>query len=108
MSKINTEHRTALPRLLWFSLYLLAFPWCVSHFTAVPKYRTKGNLRIKGLFPGDFLLYVSKYPDESCIKALQYDLQSLSYALSAPLFLSFGNHDVPLCKDNMLEEKNGI
>ena len=57
------------------------------------------------LIPGDLLFYLTKYPDMKYIEALKSDFEMLSYEMEAPLFFSYGNHDVPLSKQDLEEQK---
>jgi len=51
------------------------------------------------LIPGDLLLYVKTYLDKEYFKCLKNDLINLSQSLSVPICISYGNHDLPLIKD---------
>lgn len=57
------------------------------------------------LVPGDLLFYLSKYPDKRYFEALKRDFNYLVSSLSAPVFISYGNHDVLLSKENLAKEK---
>lgn len=57
------------------------------------------------LIPGDLLFYLSNFPDERYLNALKEDLQNLVYSLSAPAFISYGNHDFPLCQESIKEKE---
>lgn len=52
------------------------------------------------LVPGDLLFWLSNYQGKDFVEALKRDLENLSYSLSAPICISYGNHDLPF-NDNM-------
>jgi len=55
------------------------------------------------LIPGDLLFWLKKYQDTEYLKALSRDLKDLSYNLRVPIFISYGNHDLPF-KSNSFDE----
>ena len=57
------------------------------------------------LIPGDLLFWLSNYQDKNFVKALKRDLEFLSYSLSAPICISYGNHDLPFNESILSDEE---
>ena len=57
------------------------------------------------LIPGDLLFWLSNYQDKNFVKALQRDLEYLAYCLSAPICISYGNHDLPFNEATLTDEE---
>lgn len=56
------------------------------------------------LIPGDLLFWIIKYQNKEYLKNLNQFLNALSYNLSTPIFISYGNHDLPF-KTSLKEEE---
>lgn len=57
------------------------------------------------LIPGDLLFWLSKYQEKDFVKALKRDLEDLAYSLSAPICISYGNHDLPFNEKTLSDEE---
>ncbi|MDE6141811.1 MAG: metallophosphoesterase, partial [Bacilli bacterium] len=57
------------------------------------------------LIPGDLLFWLSNYQEKDFVKALKRDLEKLSYSLSAPICISYGNHDLPFNESTLTDEE---
>ncbi len=57
------------------------------------------------LIPGDLLFWLSNYQGKVFVKALKRDLEDLSYSLSAPICVSYGNHDLPFNESILSDEE---
>lgn len=55
------------------------------------------------LIPGDLLFWLSNYKDKKFVSALKRDLEDLSYSLSAPICISYGNHDLPFNEEKLTD-----
>ena len=68
----------------------------------------RSEKQVDGIFiPGDLLFYLTKYPDVNYFKALNYDFLNLANQMGAPIFVSYGNHDLPLNEDKDFDKKKG-
>lgn len=57
------------------------------------------------LIPGDLLFWLFRYQNKEYIRNLNQVLNSLSYNLSTPIFISYGNHDLPFKTNLNAHEK---
>lgn len=77
----------------------------MQNFFAYIKDSNKSNKVDAILIPGDLLFWLSRYQEKDFIKALKRDLEDLSYSLSAPICISYGNHDLPFNESILSEEE---
>lgn len=57
------------------------------------------------LIPGDLLFWLSNYQEKDYVRALKRDLEYLSYSLSVPICISYGNHDLPFNESVLSDEE---
>ena len=57
------------------------------------------------LIPGDLLFYLTSFHDKKFLAALINDLKDFVDKLGAPVFISYGNHDLPLNEEKLKEEE---
>lgn len=57
------------------------------------------------LIPGDLLFYLNRFHDTKFLEALIYDLESLVDRIGCPIYISYGNHDLPLHEKKMSEDE---
>lgn len=57
------------------------------------------------IIPGDLIFWINKYQDKYFIKVLKRDLEKLAFTLQAPVFVSYGNHDLPFKEESLSEEE---
>lgn len=57
------------------------------------------------LIPGDLISWLIKYQDSRFLKSLSRDLKNLSYVMGSPIFISYGNHDLPFKEKDLTEEE---
>ncbi|MDE6292287.1 MAG: metallophosphoesterase, partial [Bacilli bacterium] len=69
------------------------------------KSENKGKRVDAILIPGDLLFWLSNYQEKAFVKDLKRDLEDLSYSLSAPICISYGNHDLPFNESGLSEEE---
>lgn len=57
------------------------------------------------LIPGDLIFFLFKFQDAKFLSALKRDLMDLSCKLGAPIFISYGNHDLPFKQSELSDEE---
>lgn len=57
------------------------------------------------LIPGDLIFYLFKYQDAKFLDALRSDLTDLSFRLGVPIFISYGNHDLPFNSNKLTDSE---
>ena len=69
-------------------------------------YLVEKNKDVEAIFiPGDLLFYLTNFKDKNFLVALINDLENLVNRLGVPIFISYGNHDLPLNEQNLSEEE---
>lgn len=68
-------------------------------------YLVKMNQGVEAiLIPGDLIFFLFNIQDAKFLHALKSDLLDLCSRLGAPVFISYGNHDLPFNSDKLTEE----